>query len=121
MTNAVVKRSEVNLEALDNEIRALLGTNFSGVSFDGEEIILHFGADAPSAQIAEALRLAETHNPTRLTPRQQMEIDRKTRLEELRRANAKTLDLAEYEAAPSEIRQLAEKIAWLELELAERQ
>ena len=115
-----IKRNQVNLELLDMEIRSNLGSQFQGASFDGEQVMIYLTDDASDEQIADATHITQEHDSSQLTSSQQETANRAARLEELRVQNTPLLNLADYATAAVEIRRLAEKIAWLELELTAR-
>ncbi len=63
--------------------------------------------------------VVDAHDPTRLSPVEQARAERMALLETLRDQNAEPLVAADYDDQPGLIRRLADKIAWLERELAD--
>jgi hypothetical protein len=118
MRDITLDRQFVNLEALHADLRAALGGIVRGVSSGPYGLRLHLTDDASDSHIEQAVTLAFSHDPTRLTPRQQAEAERELQLELARAANATPLNLADYSASDLLLQTLARKVAWLEQELA---
>lgn len=116
----IVNMNAVNLEGLDWELRSVLAEQFLGASFNGEQVVLHLADDITDEQVAFARRLTEEHDASHLSPSQQEEEDRTRRLETLRAENLVLLDRNAYDTSSPEIRRLADKIAWLEMEITTR-
>jgi hypothetical protein len=118
MKDVVMQRADVNLEALEMELRAGLGTVILGVSKSGNQIILHAMDSTTQAQQDQAQAILIAHDPTKLTPGQQAEQARQQKLDQLRQAYGTTdLDLAAYSGQAVAVLTLAQKLAWLEAEL----
>lgn len=115
-----LEREPVNVEALDNGLRAGLGSVFIGVSTADKRVTVFLSDAATPAQQKQARTLVSTHDPSQLTPRQQAEALRKQKLAQTRRDyGAADLDASAYDAQPALVRALAQKLAWLEQELLE--
>ncbi|MBL8162622.1 MAG: hypothetical protein JNJ61_11600 [Anaerolineae bacterium] len=119
MKDIVVERGSVNIEALDTDLRSALGSQFVGVSAGPFGLRVHLADGATAAQETQAQQIVVAHDPARLTPKQQAEIDRKAKLEQAR-ANygADETDLTAFNGQPALIQKLAQKIVWLEREVA---
>ncbi|MCK6580630.1 MAG: hypothetical protein L6Q98_21270 [Anaerolineae bacterium] len=117
MISIPVQAVGINVGSLDAELRSALAPT-QGLTWDGQVVTVVFSDDVTPAQLDLAQTIVRQHDPKRLTPDQQTELDRKSRLEALRGENAAELDLPAYDSASPDIRRLAEKIAWLELEIA---
>lgn len=108
----------LNIEALDETLRAALGEQFSGLSMTKDWVTLHLSADATSEQTELALRLLREHDPTTLTPRQQAAAEQATLLAAARAQVGPLFDPSLY-ADDARLHALARRIYWLELELRE--
>lgn len=117
MIEKSVARQSVNFELLDSEIRKIEGLEVIGVSFNGQEVIAHLGDSATDQQIAQVVSIVGQHDATQLTERQQAEAARNARLKTLRTENTAMLDETQFDEATADVRQLAGKISWLELEI----
>ncbi len=120
MINVRQMLNSVNLELLTAQAHNVLGDFVFGASFEGGEVILHLRDNATGDEIATATNVILSHDSTQRTLAQQEAADRIAQLEQLRAENTTPLNLADYATAAVEIRRLAEKIAWLELELTAR-
>lgn len=120
MLNVSINVNNVNLEILTAQARALLSDLVLGASFEGGKAILHLSDNATDADITAATNVILSHDPAERTPEQEQQQESAARLLAMRLANATPLDLAEYTTATPELRRLAEKIAWMELEIAAR-
>lgn len=112
----IEQRQPVNLEALDEQLAALLGTRWVGVSAGGGQIILYVADDTPPADLTQARAVLESHDPARLSSRQQAEAAQQHRLEEARR-DYKGDEIDPGTVSDPQIQLLARKIAWLEREI----
>jgi hypothetical protein len=119
MHEITLEPKSINIEALDGSLRNALGAVFIGISTGPYGVRIHLVDAATSQQIAQARAVAQTHNPMQLTPQQQSEQQRHQRLEASRSANSADLDVLAYQNADVLLRQLAQKIAWLEQEIAD--
>lgn len=107
-----------NIEALDQSLRAALGNLVFGLSYTSETVTVHLADNATKAQQNQARTLVESHDPAVLTPQQQQEIARKTKLDQARQDyGTSEIDLKAYEGKDSLLEQLAKKVAWLEREI----
>lgn len=120
MLNVTETLRDVNLALLTEEVRTLLGDLVYGTSSDNEMITLHLADGVTEADINAARNLLIQHDPTKLTAEQTQQRESAARLLVLREANRLPLDLASYQNADANIRQLAERLTWLELEIAMR-
>jgi hypothetical protein len=110
----------VNIEALDQAIRAAC-PNFTGLSTGKRGVALHFSPNVTSAERETARQIAENHDPEQLTPRQQAEMQRRQQLDQARtNYGVNPLDLTAYNSQGVLIQQLAQKISWLEQEIADQ-
>jgi hypothetical protein len=119
MIEVTVQRTSVNIEALDAQLRAALGHLTSGVSVSAGQVIVHLAETATPAHIETARAVAVAHDPAVLTPAQQTALQDRHKLEQARRDfGASELDLSTYQGKDPLLTLLAQKIAWLERELA---
>ncbi len=107
----------VNVEALDASLRTALGGEALGISYDGQTLTLHLSDQAAPNRVGQARRLAQEHDPSQLTPRQQAEIQRRAKLEQSRRDISADLDVSVYAGKDALLEQLAKRVAWLEQEV----
>jgi len=112
-----IEQGEINIEALDAELRAALDEVSLGVSTANEQVIVHLSDEATPEQQEQARAIVLEHDPKQLTPRQQSFVQRQQKLVQLREANATSLDLSVYDGETALLSQLAQKVAWLETEL----
>ncbi len=120
MKDIAIERSTVNIDALDAELRAALGAATTGFTIGGGRVTVHLLDSAIPAQETLARQIVAAHDSARLTQQQQLEAERKGKLDQARRDyGAAEIDLAPYGVQPPPIQQLAQKIAWLERELAD--
>jgi hypothetical protein len=98
MKSVIVERGAVNVEALDAALRAALGAATTGYSISGGNVIVHL-LDSATAQQENQARIQKLNQA---------------------RTNygVNPLDVATYTAQPALIQQLAQKISWLEQEIA---
>jgi hypothetical protein len=119
MITITIQRGAVNIEALDAEVRAALGALTSGIGITLNGVQVYLVDTATPAQIAQARALLQAHDPARQTPAQQAAAARKAKLDGLRQdVGNNDLDLTPYNGQAAVIRVLAQKIAWLEQEIA---
>ena len=119
MREITIQREIINFEALDAALRAELGEQLVGISTGPSGVTVYLTDNVTDEQEAEARDIVEDHDPTQLTSEQQAEIDRQQQLQQARDDNAEPLPLDNYAAEPSLIQELAQRIAWLELEIAD--
>lgn len=119
MIDIIMQRTSVNIEALDSQLRAALGAVTSGVSAGAGGVIVHLAETATPAQIEAARAIILAHDPAALSPAQQAALQQRQKLEQARRDyGASELDLSTYEGKDPLLTLLAQKITWLERELA---
>lgn len=124
MREIQVKREMVNVEALDAALRAALGEVVFGISAGPEGVIAHLADAATAQQITQAQTLIEQHDPTLLTPEQQVKLERYQQLEGARalgETNPLPVDGEGYKTiaglTDEALVRLAQKVAWLEREI----
>ncbi len=79
----VIERKMVNLEALDDGLRAALGALVQGVSWRRGAVVLHLHPNVTPAQVAQARGIAQAHDPAALTPAQQRAQARLTNISDV--------------------------------------
>jgi hypothetical protein len=83
-------------------------------------VIIHLQDNATPQQESQAMQIAQSHDPSKLTPEQQAAITRKSKLDQARRDYGATeLDLQPFGGQPALIQQIAQKVVFLEREIAE--
>ncbi|MBZ0293887.1 MAG: hypothetical protein K8L99_15085 [Anaerolineae bacterium] len=109
----------VNTEALDESLRAALGEQVIGITTGSGHVTLHLSDETPSADVIRARVLVAAHDPTQLSTRQQTILQRKQRLQVVRRDYKGSVDLdpADFTGSDPLLLALARKVAWLEGEL----
>jgi len=118
MIDITIARASVNVEALDEQLRAVLGAVAGGISLANGQVTAHLNDTATPAQIDAARALLVNHDPSALTASQQAALIRRQKLDQARRDyGASEIDLAAFAANPL-LQSLAQKIAWLEREIA---
>lgn len=105
----------VNLEALDAELRTVLGAVAGGVSLRRDQVIVHLGDEADTQQVADARSLVRRHDPQRLSAAQQAEQQRTQRLKAAH-ADALAARQAGKDMATTgeQVALLQRRVAWLE-------
>lgn len=120
MKDIAFERRNVNVEALHADLVAVLGSMSNGVSTGPFGVIVHLNDQVTPAQITQVRTIVESHDPSRLTAKQQAEIDRKTKLDQARQDyRGGEIDLSTYSGQNAIIQKLAQKILWLEREIAD--
>ena len=104
----------VNPEALDAELRTAMPDSYASLLVSDSELRVFLNQDLPQSEVQAVL---DAHDPASLTPEQQAEQARQEALAEARRNNASNLDGSQYDAEAPLMRQLAQKIIWLEQEI----
>lgn len=117
MKSFEVKRDRINTDALNSAIRASLGDVYTGLSSKPGMVTLYFGDEASGTEMEAARDIAILHDPVVLSPRQEAENARRGVLASVREANADSLDSSQYDSEAPLMRQLAQKIIWLEEEI----
>jgi hypothetical protein len=111
---------DVNIPALDKALRDALGNSVFGLGYSNQVVQVYVDDEASAAQLQQAKSLVQSHDPKKLTPDQQAEVDRKAKLDQARKEVGGTLlDTSAYSSQSALIQQLAKKVAWLELELTQ--
>jgi hypothetical protein len=117
MIDITIVRASVNVEALDEQLRATLGGIVSGFSLANGQVTLHLFDKATPAQIESARSIAINHDPAALSPSQQVALIRRQKLDQARRDyGVSEIDPALFAANPL-LQSLAQKIVWLEREI----
>lgn len=111
--------TSVNIEKLDADLRAAYGSRYAGLSTRRGEVIIFMAEDTPSADVLAAEQVVVNHDPTQLTVEQAAEIVEQEALADVRSVNADNLDLSQFAGENADIQALAQKLAWLELEIRE--
>jgi hypothetical protein len=120
MKDITIERAIVNIDALDADLRAALGDSTSGFSVGGGRVIVHLLDAATRQQEEQARQIVLIHDPARLTQQQQQQAASQAKLDQARRDyGAAEIDLTVYASQGPIIQQLAQKIAWLEREIAD--
>jgi hypothetical protein len=111
-------RPSVNLDALSETLRVEFGAAITGVSSaDGEDgvvLIIHFTQPPTEKQSQQAQAIIEAHDPAVKSQRQQAEEALKQQRQE---KIANPIDPTSFGATNQPIRQLADRVAWLEAEV----
>lgn len=76
MSDIILDRQHVNMDALDATLRAALGTAISGISFAKRKVAIHFVSEPTAEQDAQARSIVQAHDATALSPGQQAVRDR---------------------------------------------
>jgi hypothetical protein len=119
MHDITVERPPVNAEALDANLRAALGELVMGISATREQVTAHLSDDATPEQLRQARAILLAHDASQLTPTQATEQERQAQLVVARAENAQPLNPADFQASASDVKALAARLMWLELELRE--
>lgn len=117
MKSRQFEKTQVNIEALDTELRQQFGDTFVGLSTDSQNIILHFEDDVTDNGIQAARSMLAAHDPTVLTSSQAKQASRQQAIDLARSQFTEDLDVSSFDSQPNLIRLLAERIAWLEQEV----
>lgn len=118
MIDIIIPRAFVNVEALDEQLRATLGGVITGFSLANGQVTLHLVERATPVQIESARSIAVNHDPAVLSPSQQAALIRRQKLDQARRDfGASEIDPSLFAANPL-LLSLAQKIVWLEREIA---
>jgi len=116
MIDIEINRTDTNVMSLDDELRSALGELVYGLTARSDGLTIHMADDATSKQLARARQIVQEHDPSQLSPSQQEQVMRKTRLEQLRQAD-QPLDADGLGNTAADVRKLARKVALLELEI----
>lgn len=110
-------RESLNVEKLDGDLRAVLGSNYVGLSTRFKEVIVFMADGTPSADVLQAQQLLVEHDPSQLTVEQVAKLAEEQALTDARLANSDVLDLSQFSGENEAIAALAAKILWLEREI----
>ena len=119
MIDLIFDKATINLDKLDEEVRAGLGSVTSGVSARNGQAIVHVREDVTDAQRQQAEQIVASHDSNQKTARQQAAEARQTKLVQLRASNSVDLDVSNFLGDSPSVQALAQKLAWLEQELRE--
>jgi hypothetical protein len=119
MQDITIAQKPVNIEALDADLRAALGSTVAGISTGPYGVEVHLSDDATPTQLNQARSIVQAHDATKLSAQQQAEVQREAQLEQARQDNATSLNVSDYSGQNALIQKLAQKIAWLEQEIAD--
>ncbi|CAG0991298.1 hypothetical protein ANRL4_02490 [Anaerolineae bacterium] len=117
MINVFIEGKAVNPEALDAELRTALGSSLLGLSIGNGAVTVHLDDSTLPPQQNQARTIVLAHDASILTSSQLAETARRQRLTQARQDNTAELDLLGYSDQPDLVRELARKVAWLELEV----
>ena len=115
MIELKIERIDVNIELLDAQLRAVAAEMFYGLSLQQGSVVLYLNESASSDLQKTLGRIVRQHDASELTPQQEAQAVRQTRLAQGRTRSP--LDEKQYEGSPAIIQALAAKIAWLEQEI----
>lgn len=115
MENIVIERQGINVEALDETLRSTLGEQFRGLSASRGQVVLHMEDGIDQAGISQAMDLVNTHDPTVLTAKQQMEADMES--QRVQYAAELDVDAPENQSADPVVNTILERLVWLEREI----
>jgi hypothetical protein len=119
MIEVNVTRASVNIEALDEQLRTTFGALTSGFSISSGQVIVYLGNQATPAQVNQARTIVTNHDPSLLTTAQQAALMQRQKLDQARRDYAASeTDLTPYVGKDPLLVTLAQKIVWLEREIA---
>lgn len=117
MQDISFEAKNINPVLLDETIRQELGERAFGVSQTANEIVIHLSDEANARDLAQVYKIVEAHDATQLTNRQQEQRDRRQALKHLREENSGLFDLNIVGNERGAIRQIAKRLAQLELEI----
>ncbi len=116
MDIVIIRAGQINIGALDETLRAQLGSAFSGLSVNGERTVLHLADGTPATVTDRARQLVTAHDPAQFSASQQAEVQRQQRLEQARGQKGSELSAVDFLTNPL-LLTLARKIIWLEQEI----
>ncbi|MCA9884712.1 MAG: hypothetical protein KC708_17155 [Anaerolineae bacterium] len=119
MQNISFETKAINVELLDETIRASLGERIFGISQSEQEIMVHLSDEANARDVAQVREIFEAHDATHLTNRQQEQQNNRLTLTQLREENSGLFDLSTVGNERGPIREMAKRLAQLELEVME--
>jgi hypothetical protein len=115
--DVVIQKVGINAEALDSELKAACGADYLGLSFHSAILTMHFVDGANRDNLIKAQTIGLAHDASVSTPEQEKRIAMRADIDAMRSANGTRINLVNYAALSPEIKLLAQKIAWLEVEL----
>ncbi len=118
MAALIIERHDLNPERLQDDLRELLGDDLIGISTRPGQIIVHLRDGTSAAQHDQARTAVRQHDAASPSAAQQQRQQRNERLARLRNQHANSIDLDTYPRADPLLRALAERIVWLEAEIA---
>jgi hypothetical protein len=111
-----VERHDLNHALLDQELRALAGEAYIGISTRPGVVAAHL-TEVAASDVSDAVRQAiRQHDATQLTEAQAQAIADQAALEVARSANGVPVNPDDY-SQNALLQQLARKVAWLEREM----
>jgi len=118
MQHITVKRNTVNFDALNDDLRDALDEVVIGLSTRPGAVIVHLSDEATSEQLAEAQKIAISHDETVITTAQTVELAQSQSLYAARDANQEKIDADRvWRVNLRTFKQMINKIAWLEQEI----
>jgi hypothetical protein len=117
MQHMSFRKFPVNLAALDETLRDQIGSVYVGVSRTPQQVHVYLDTEAGDDQRAQVEQVIADHDAAQVSQRQQRRYRRRQALAQARMARGLELDMSDYDFSDGIIRQLARKVAWLELEL----
>lgn len=113
-----IARDTINIELLDSELRSAMGEAYVGLSFAPNNVTAYLRDDISEALVTEARQIIQQHDAAELTYQQRATAELYAKLALLRTQNSIPLDEGEFAEEAPLIRLLAQKVGWLELEIA---
>lgn len=111
-------KKPINFMALDESLREQFPEFFNGLSTSADHIVVHLNQEPSADERSQIKQIVSNHDAQVLTARQQKQKQRWQRLVQMRQVNADDLvDVNRFRSEKGIIRQLAEKVARLELEV----
>ena len=117
MQRITTPRKPVNQIALHEQLDDALGSSYMGFSINHHNLIIFLADDVTVSEQKEAEMIVRTHDATVKSRAEVKQAMRQARLDNTRRNQAPELNLASYGDETDTVRDLAEKIYWLELEI----
>jgi hypothetical protein len=117
MIEVWIDRSDVNIELLDAQLRAVGGDLVYGVSTQRGGVMVYISEAMSEKMRKQLAQIVRTHDSTQMTPQQEIAAERYTLLQEAR--SDAPLSTEDFNGADTLTRALAKKIAWLEQEIRE--
>jgi len=114
MIEITLEREDVNVGALDQELRSALGASFFGLRSSGRAVTAYVDERTADTDMNRVREIVAAHDPSRRTPDQEAEAAFQQQREAFLEA---PVEPARFEAEGDLVRQLAERVAWLEGEI----